>query len=239
MSTLAAANPILARMLETGTSLDENGNAVALEAHIPWLWAETLYQRVLAERPAVCLEVGMGFGVSTLALLTGLAETGGRLISIDPKQRSFFANAGVEAVRRAGLSDRHRLCEARSDAALPQLLAEGMRVDFAYIDGWHTFDYVLLDYLYIHRMLEVGGTVAFNDCEYPAVHRAIRFVETHRRYEEVDVGLPLEYVGRSRAARLRARLAGLTDREAFPSVHDRYLRKLEDWEPGWDFYRPF
>ncbi len=238
-SALTTASPVLARMFETGTSVDENGDTVALSANIPEPWAEALYQRVLVERPAVCLEVGMGFGVSTLALLTGLAATGGHLISIDPKQQSVFGGAGMEAVRRAGLADRHRLVEARSDVALPQLVADGTRIDLAYIDGWHTFDYVLLDYLYIDRMLQVGGIVGFNDCEYPAVHRVIRFVETHRRYEEVDLGLPIEYVGASRSARLRARLAGLTDRQAFPSVHDRYFRKIEEWEPAWDYYRPF
>jgi len=34
---------------------------------------------------------------------------------------------------------------------LPRLLESGKKIDFAYIDGWHTFDYTLLDWCYIDR----------------------------------------------------------------------------------------
>jgi len=45
--------------------------------------------------------------------------------------------------------------------------AQGERIDFAFIDGAHTFDHVLVDFFYIDRMLNVGGIVAFDDVGFP------------------------------------------------------------------------
>ena len=46
-------------------------------------------------------------------------------------------------------------------------------------------------------MTPKNGVIAFNDCGWAAVEKAIRFVETHRRYREVDVGLPRSYDGKN------------------------------------------
>src|SRR5256885_7845230 len=97
------------------------------------------------------------------------AGGGGRLISIDPVQLSDFQGIGVENLRRSGLADRHELHNAYDYFALPKLLESGLKIDFAYIDGWHTFDYALLDFFYVDKMLRPGGVVGFNDCGYRAV----------------------------------------------------------------------
>jgi len=82
----------------------------------------------------------------------------------------------------------------------------------------------------------VGGVAAFNDCSWPAVAKAIQFVLTHRKYTEIDVGLP---VARSRKKELLSKLP-FTNKEDFcKRPGDRYLRKDEDWEPKWDFFAPF
>jgi hypothetical protein len=120
--------------------------------------------------------------------------------------------------------------------ALPRLLALGCKVDFGYIDGWHTFDYTLLDFYYIDRMLPVNGVVGFNDCDYPAVHKAINFVLSHRRYKEVDVGLQPAYGRRKELIRF---LRGRWSKRHRVLCQDRYFRKLEDWEPNFDFFAEF
>jgi hypothetical protein len=81
------------------------------------------------------------------------------------------------------------LLEEPDFKALPCLLERGTKLDFAYIDEWHTFDYTLLDFFYIDKMLRTGGVVAFNDCGWLAVDRVLRFVQSHRKYADMDAGL--------------------------------------------------
>jgi predicted O-methyltransferase YrrM len=193
--------------------------------------AIALYEFVKKARPRVAVEVGMANGVSAVAILQAMSENGdGRLISIDPFQSTGWKNKGTERIRSCGLTS-HRLIEEFDFLALPELLKEKVAVDFAYIDGWHTFDYALLDFWYLDRMLEKGGTVAFNDCGFRAVAKVLKFVRTHRRYDEIEV-LPRSYADSSWPKSL---LRWLLDFR----INDRYFRKRETWEPDWSFFRSF
>ena len=56
-------------------------------------------------------------------------------------------------------------------------------MQFAFIDGWHTFDYTFIDFFYIDRILDVGGVVVFDDTnDYLAVRKVVRYALTHRAY---------------------------------------------------------
>ena len=70
-----------------------------------------------------------------------------------------WASIGVRNVERAGFTERHTLVESFDYVALPKLLQEGARFDFAFIDGMHLFDYTLLDFFFVDVMLDVGGWV--------------------------------------------------------------------------------
>jgi predicted O-methyltransferase YrrM len=225
-------------MLSTGRAVGSDGASVPLESGISLESAEALYGVVMLARARVVLEVGMACGVSSLAILTALGDLGehGRLISIDPHQSTQWRRCGVTAVEHAGLGDRHRLIEETSQLALPRLLAEETRVQVAYIDGWHTFDYAFLDFWYADQMLAVGGVVGFNDCGLPSIEKVIRFVLSHRKYQEIQVGLPIRYTGGGN------RLQTILPRSIRPSSRqsqDRYFEKREDWEPPWNFFSTF
>jgi predicted O-methyltransferase YrrM len=210
-----------------------DGQMVPLHSEIQSVLLEALHNQVQAIAPDHALEVGLANGLSALGILSAMEATGrGHLTSIDPYQFKSWRGAGVTAVGRAGLEPRHTLINDFDYAALPALLTDGHRIQFAYIDGWHTFDYTLLDFFYADKMLDVGGVVGFNDCAWPAVRKALRFVVTHRSYEEIDVGLGRVRRGSHRTARVRARLQGRP-------VSDRYFRKTDDAEPRWDFFASF
>ena len=81
-----------------------------------------------------------------------------------------------------------RLIEERSDAALPVLTASGTELDLALIDGMHLFDYTLVDFFHVDRMLRVGGIVLFHDTWMPAVRQAASYVVANRAYERVEAG---------------------------------------------------
>jgi predicted O-methyltransferase YrrM len=164
----------------------------------------------------------MAFGISSLAILTAMRDIdhAGKLITIDPHQSTHWSNCGRAAVDRAGLANRHEIIEDFDYLALPRLLESSLKIQFAYIDGWHTFDYTLLDWWYIDKMLSVGGIVAFNDCGFPAVEKVIQFALTHRSYSELDVGLPPKVKNGRR-------------------TEDRYFKKTASTEPAWNFFAPF
>lgn len=238
--SLLDKSTVLREMLQSGTALDDQGVPHELHSHIPARFAEALYRTVMARRPPLVIEVGMAMGCSTLAVLTALEEIGeqGRLISIDPYQPA-YKNCGLAAVRRAGLAARHTHIAEPDFLALPRLLAEGTRVDLAYIDGNHTFDSALLDFWYLDRMSPVGAVVAFNDCAMPAVHKVIKFLLTHRRYDEIDVGLGSSYVGYTIGRRIVRRLTRGNPQTFYRNFSDRYFEKKDNWEPKWDFFAAF
>ena len=193
---------VLKEMLDSRTSPSLTGESVPIHSNIHRPYAEGLYEMVRRANPAVVIEVGMAFGVSSLAILTALGDGQGKLISIDPVQSSDWKGCGRAAVERAGFGVRHGLIEDYDYNALPRLLASGVKCGLAYIDGWHTFDHAMLDWWYLDKMLPMNGVVGFNDCGWPAVDKAIRFMLSHRKYTEVDAGLPVEYVGSESQARV-------------------------------------
>jgi predicted O-methyltransferase YrrM len=231
---LEVPNPVLANIYASSSVIDAADKAIPVHGNISIAHANALYRTVRELGPTTVLEVGMAYGIATLAIASALddAAGGGQVISIDPNQSRHWRNIGVLNLERSDLDRHHRLIERVDYLALPQLVTDRQTIQFAYIDGWHTFDYTLLDFFYIDRMLAPGGVVAFNDCALPSVRKVLRFVTSHRRYREVDVGLRRRYASRDVPTTIR-RLATLR------SKSDRYFRKVEAWEPSTDFFARF
>jgi hypothetical protein len=139
--------------------------------------------------PTVTLEVGLAHGISALFICDALnVRNGTQHIVIDPNQhRDSWDGTGIANLRRAGYGDIVRLIEAPSYRALAELEGSGQRIDFAFIDGWHTFDFALVDFFFIDRMLNVGGVVAFDDADWPAIRKVCRFVKTCPAYSVLGV----------------------------------------------------
>jgi predicted O-methyltransferase YrrM len=224
--------PPLKSLFDTKRALGRRGMPVPFHSGMEAGDAETLYRVVLGERPERAIEVGMAFGVSSLAILTGLRDAGGagELISVDPHQSTQWEGCGSILVEQARLKPRHHLIEDFDHFALPTLLRAGHHLDFAFVDGWHTFDSVLIDLWYIDKMLSPGGMIAFDDCDYPSVQKALGFLQTHRAYEEVLVDML-----RTDQTAHRTR----TDQVPTRSVRVRYYRKRCQWEPNWNFFVDF
>ena len=68
----------------------------------------------------------------------------------------------------------------------PRLAAAGSRIQFAFIDGWHTFDHALVDFFFVDRMLDVGGIVVIDDVGYPSIRRLCHFILSNREYTTID-----------------------------------------------------
>jgi predicted O-methyltransferase YrrM len=142
---------------------------------------EYLFELVRAHRPALSLETGFAYGVSALFIAEALRQNGsGRHIVIDPFERTRFDGLGLRHVEEAGLAQYVTFHEERSELCLPRLAAEGLRIDFAFVDGHHLFDYVVTECLFLARLLRAGGILVLDDTNLPGVGRACDFFAKNR-----------------------------------------------------------
>lgn len=150
-----------------------------------------LFQVVQAVRPVVTLEVGFGYGFSATVICEAAERSAHerKHIVIDPHQTKYWHGEGLSNVTAAGHHDSIEFHEAPSYEVLPQLLKSGVQVDFAFIDGWHTFDFVFVDFFFVDRMLRPGAVVAFDDADWPSIRPVLRYIVTNLDYS-VFASLP-------------------------------------------------
>src|SRR5262245_29682137 len=109
--SLEVPNEGLKEVFRTRKVLGDDGQLHDLHSEISPAHANALYRTVKAHQPKLVVEVGMAHGISSLAITTALRELdqGGRLISIDPFQRSSYGGLGLSNLRRSDLSSYHEL----------------------------------------------------------------------------------------------------------------------------------
>ncbi len=178
-------NPVLSNILETGFVQCADGQMVKAHSHIPRQEGEFLQSVIDEVRPGTSLEIGLAYGVSTLFICDALARLPGpRHIVVDPAQfdNEYWKGAGIHNLKMAGYADMIEFYDLPSHLVLPRLESEGRRIEFAFIDGAHQFDYALVDFFCVDRILKVGGVVAFDDLWMPSVQRLCRYIITNRSY---------------------------------------------------------
>lgn len=188
-----AADALVDELYAARTVPLADGGSAPMDVYIPREEGELLYALVRSLRPELSIEVGMANGLSTLFIAKALRDNAaGRHIAIDPFQSTHWRGAGLALLRRARLDSLVELRELPSHQALPELERSGLRAQFAFVDGAHLFDYVIADFLCIDRFLDIGGLIAFDDADWPAVRQAIRYVLANRAYEVATVDVPIE-----------------------------------------------
>ena len=177
-------NPVLEAIVASGQVVLPSGDCLAVSSQINPACGAMLQKVILEVSPKVAVEVGLAYGVSTLYILDALREVGGqKLIGIDPSQNGQWKGGGLHNLELAGYRGMYEFHENTSQLVLPGLVGRGERVGFGFIDGWHTFDHMLVDFFYIDQMLDIGGVVVFDDVGYPALRRLSEFVLANRSYE--------------------------------------------------------
>lgn len=135
------------------------------------------------EQPARTIEVGMAVGMSTVFLLEGaLASCPGREprhVAVDPGQSTRWDQAAILQLRAAGCDRFVTVIEEDSVTALPRMIAEQERFDFAFVDGSHWFENVFLDLVCMARLVKPGGAIVVDDLWMPAVQHAVAYAVTN------------------------------------------------------------
>lgn len=212
--------PIVRKYVVDGRVHDADGAEHTLTCQINPTNAATLYRVIRDTRPHRVIEIGDAFGASTVVILKALADNGcGTLVSIDPYVNFERAErVARHSVAIAGHSSRHTFVKDFSYLALPDITRSGRLADFVYIDGMHTYDYAFTDAFLADKALHSGGILAFNDCGWHSVRRAINNFRADNAYEELRDGIPRSYRGSSWAKTLVRWMLGW-------NTLDRYFRK--------------
>jgi hypothetical protein len=175
-------------------------------------------------------------------------------VIIDPFQHQSWHGVGVYNLQRAGFSF-YELIEKPSEFILPELVQrEAGTYDLVFIDGFHTFDQVLLDFYYANRLIRIGGYIVLDDCNMASISRAVAYMVKYPCYRLIS-----GFGGNLHKNSLVRRI-GYAARFILPSslagyilpknIYDRYysrvmypsmvvLRKIEEDKRSWDWFATF
>jgi predicted O-methyltransferase YrrM len=187
-------NPVLEEIVTTGLTKTPDGKKVEVKPESISLKEGEYLQEIISDlNPSITLEIGMAYGVSSLYICDALKRKDNtRHIIIDPQDSKMpWFKIGLSNLERAGYGDIIEYHDMKSYEALPQLLSRGQKIDFAFIDGWHTFDYAFVDFFYIDKMLNVGGVVVFDDADWPSIRKLCRYIATNYSYSVLDAMYPI------------------------------------------------
>lgn len=233
---------ILERLIRDRETYDANGNRLQVTGTISLPEAEYIRDLIIQNGFRTCLETGVAYGASTVAICSALAAVEGKGASVkhygvDPCQIQIYGGAAMAALRECGLERSFELCEGPGHLMLPKLIERGVTIDFAFIDGMHTFDYTMIDLFFCDKLLRVGGILCVHDMNMPSKKKALSYLMKYRKYDRVkSLSRPFrERVGSALKEALKfapgQSLSYLTTVE--PML---VLKKVAFFEPGWDFY---
>lgn len=168
-------------IIEAKGFINAEGVFVDLHSAISSPEVQFLQELIGQCRPKRTLEIGCALGISSLAICDFIGPDAHHTI-IDPFQSTDWNGYGRYNLSQAGF-DNFELIEGRSEYELPRLCQQGASFDFVFVDGWHTFDHVLMEFFYINRMLPIGGIVAFDDIALPCLNRLMRYISRYPNYE--------------------------------------------------------
>lgn len=181
MNTVHVQKQVLREFLDSGRISDEAA-ALITKMSIPADEGRYLQHLIREHRPKITLEIGCAFGISSLFICEALRDVGGsKHIMIDPwSEASRVAAANLNRAGFGGLFEQHIKL---SFEALTELRAKGTTIDLAFIDGMHTFDYVLVDFFLTDKLLRPGGIVVIDDYSWPAIYKVCRYVMANLPYQ--------------------------------------------------------
>ena len=147
----AAGGDVLAAILAQ-QSVTDGETSDPLHSHISEADAVFITRLIQETRPQSSSRSGMAGTIFSTLIICGELERLGLTtnhIVIDPFQRTDWRGIGLRNVRAAGYDKFVEFHEERSEYVLPRLAHEGRRLDFALIDGWHSFDHALVEFFFI------------------------------------------------------------------------------------------
>lgn len=130
-------NALLSDILIKNEVRGKDGHAYKLHSHTSREQCEFLQDIIIELKLTNSLEIGLAYGVSTLAVLEALSRTSLSFchLVIDPL-REDWNNIGIANIDRAGFAEYVKFYSRFSNQELPQLYYENYRIQFACWDSY-------------------------------------------------------------------------------------------------------
>jgi predicted O-methyltransferase YrrM len=217
---------------------------------------QSCIKKIKAQRT---IEIGCAQGISSLFICDAIKDySNSEHIIIDPNQSTEWNSIGIKNLQKCNFTN-FRPIEKPSEVVLPQLLSSGNKYDFAFIDGWHTFDHTLLDFFYLNRMLKIGGIIVIDDVGMPSVKKALRYILNYPCYEFFGNAGPIfqnrarkiannltkfsipftKFLGQKMRSEIFRDSFLLPDEKLKINSSMVAIRKISDDERGWNWYKEF
>lgn len=239
-------NSVLEEILDDGVTKTLDGEIQKVKGQIS-IEEGKLIQRCIREADAeVSVEVGLAFGTSALFICEALKKSPGtKHYIIDPYQmyKESYGGIGLNNLKKSGFSDIIEFIEKPSHQGLVQLEQKNVKADFAFIDGWHTFDYALVDFFLIDKILKTGGIIIIDDTDWPALKKLSSFVEKNLSYKFIGGSVQRSHLKKNNTFKNQFRkiknLVFGQDGNESKLFGAMAFRKISDDKRNWDHYSEF
>jgi predicted O-methyltransferase YrrM len=243
-------HPLLQKAYKTSKIQDYGGQLIDFHSGITEPEAEMLERVINDFKPQITLEVGLAMGSSAITFVDACSKINPNSLhyAIDPYQDSEWGGVGSRLIKDAGLNSNFKLVEGKTHEIFHYFLENNIKLDMAFIDGWHTFDYTFVDFFFIDKVLKDGGILAFHDMFGLPKQKVLRFVQTHRDYAVLDKYMIKEKDVVKTMKFFVWRLFKYPPL-LFSKFHWKFqtrspygivfLQKKSSFEPGFEFYKSF
>jgi predicted O-methyltransferase YrrM len=178
-------HPLLESILSSGDFVNSDGENIKIHSHTSKGQCEFLQKLISDNHFQKSIEIGFAYGISALAIADAVVKNGGTHTVIDIFQKRDWNGKGLELIKAAGLGDRLEFREQWCYKALPALLAEGRSFDFAYIDSTKQFDWILMNFFFLDKLLVNNGIIVFDDAHFPGIRKVVRMISKFPSYEVI------------------------------------------------------
>ena len=171
--------------IKTGYSII-NGQKIKLGSNIDAEESSFIYDFIRSDKSIKkVLEIGCANGVSSLTISSALKDREDSFLTIiDPHQEKIWKNAGKRILKESAFEN-FRLIYDFSQNILPK--EEENKYDLIFVDGWHTFDQVMLDIFYSIRLVKLNGYIIIDDADSNSVGKAISYYKKYPNIKYLDI----------------------------------------------------
>jgi predicted O-methyltransferase YrrM len=179
-------NQMLENVFSSKKFLKKNGEWIDIHSETSRDQCLFLQKIISDNKFSNSIEIGFAHGMSALAITEEVSKNNGKHLIIDKFEISNWNSIGLDIIEQAELSSFIEYHEEYCYEILPKLYQNGRKFDFAYIDSTKQLDWLLVNFFYIDRMLELNGVIVFDDVTFPSIRKLLRYISQFPEYKVYD-----------------------------------------------------